>query len=154
MWTTSGMRSALFAHAAAAPMRAPKVNMPRLGLRLLSTESSTQPEMPEPQLRTPVPIRYPYFVNRVGVNQFNLPVYADVRNAGSRTLTMIRKVDGDVSALCRDLFEDFGWGDPFDKMNPDADKLVRLTTQAGSKKIVIRGHWTRDIKAWLEERGF
>lgn len=81
-------------------------------------------------------------------------MYLDLRNAGSRSLTLIRKVDGDVSALCRDLFEDFGWGDPFDKKNPDSDMLVRITHQAGSKKIFVRGNWTRDIKSWLEERGF
>ena len=105
-------------------------------------------------ISTPIAVKYPYFVNRVGVNQQSLPVYMDSRNAGSRSLTMIRKVDGDVSALCRDLFEAFGWGDPYDKKNPNSSMLVRASNVAGSQKLVVRGNWTRDIKAWLEERGF
>ncbi|WFD05145.1 hypothetical protein MVES1_000471 [Malassezia vespertilionis] len=122
---------------------------------LLEERGVLSQDVPElPRTSSPIPIRYPYFVARVGSNNTNLPVYSEVRRARSRWLTEIRKVDGDVTALCRDLFEDFGWGDPYDKLNPDAQFLQRTSSLGGSKKIVLRGNWTRDVKAWLEERGF
>ena len=76
----------------------------------------------------PMPVRYPYFVSRVGLDGMSLPVYTDIRNGGSRWLTQIRKVEGDASAFCRDLFDEFGWGDPYDKSNPYANNLCLLYT--------------------------
>lgn len=45
----------------------------------------------------PVPIRYPYFVARVGAAGTSLPVYSDIRHGGSQWLTQIRKVEGDAA---------------------------------------------------------
>ena len=53
----------------------------------------------------PMPVRYPYFVSRVGLDGMSLPVYTDIRNGGSSWLTQIRKVEGDASAICRDLYD-------------------------------------------------
>ncbi|PKI85373.1 hypothetical protein MVES_000433 [Malassezia vespertilionis] len=115
---------------------------------LLEERGVLSQDVPElPRTSSPIPIRYPYFVARVGSNNTNLPVYSEVRRARSRWLTEIRKVDGDVTVY-------FGWGDPYDKLNPDAQFLQRTSSLGGSKKIVLRGNWTRDVKAWLEERGF
>lgn len=97
---------------------------------------------------------YPYFVSRVGLTGTSLPVYTDVRHGGSKWLTQIRKVDGDATALCRDLFGAFGWGDPYDKTNPNSDMLVRVSKSAGPKTVVIRSNVSREVKAWLESRGF
>lgn len=167
MWA-SAVRSAMFVPSRAASL-APRASLfatpPSIAqrVRFSSTNVAEEAEeQPHPTSAGPLPIRYPYFVSRVGVNGMNLPVYTDIRNARSRYLTNIRKVEGDATvrfllltqALCRDLFEDFGWGDPFNKLNPNAELLVRTTQQAGSKMIVIRGNWSRDVKAWLEERGF
>ena len=102
----------------------------------------------------PMPVRYPYFVSRVGLDGMSLPVYTDVRNGGSRWLTQIRKVEGDASAFCRDLFDEFGWGDPYDKSNPYANNLVRVSKNAGPKTVFLRSNVSREIKAWLESRGF
>ncbi|WFD37530.1 uncharacterized protein MJAP1_000474 [Malassezia japonica] len=159
MWV-SAVRSAMFVPSRAAFL-APRASLfttpPSIAQRVRFSSTNVPEEaeeQPHPTSAGPLPIRYPYFVSRVGVNGMNLPVYTDIRNARSRYLTNIRKVEGDVTALCRDLFEDFGWGDPFNKLNPNAELLVRTTQQAGSKMIVIRGNWSRDVKAWLEERGF
>ena len=102
----------------------------------------------------PMPVRYPYFVSRVGLDGMSLPVYTDIRNGGSRWLTQIRKVEGDASAFCRDLFDEFGWGDPYDKSNPYANNLVRVSKNAGPKTVFLRSNVSREIKAWLESRGF
>ena len=102
----------------------------------------------------PMPVCYPYFVSRVGLDGMSLPVYTDVRNGGSRWLTQIRKVEGDATAFCRDLFDEFGWGDPYDKSNPYANNLVRVSKNAGPKTVFLRSNVSREIKAWLESRGF
>lgn len=50
-----------------------------------------------PQASMPKPVRYPYFVSRVGMAGTSLPVYTDIRHGGSKWITQIRKVEGDVS---------------------------------------------------------
>lgn len=57
-------------------------------------------------------------------------------------------------ALCRDIFEEFGWGDPFDKANPYSQILVRISKSAGPKTVFLRTNLSREIKSWLEHRGF
>lgn len=112
--------------------------------------SSSAPE-PEENI---VPIRYSYFVPRVGVNANNLPVYTDLRHQGNKWLTVIRKIDGDVHLLCSDLFESFGWGDPFNKKNKYASMVERVTNTNGTRMIVLRGNFVREVNEWLEQRGF
>ena len=60
---------------------------------------STQASAPEATAKRsmPIQIRYPYYVPRVGLSGISLPVYSDIRNARSRWLTQIRKVDGDAN---------------------------------------------------------
>lgn len=48
-----------------------------------------------------IPLRYPYFVPRVGTYGVNLPVYSDVRRGGDKWLTIIRKVEGDAPVCVR-----------------------------------------------------
>ena len=117
---------------------------------------STAAEAQADASTTPAPmaVRYPYFVSRVGLDGMSLPVYTDIRNGGSRWLTQIRKVEGDATAFCRDLFDEFGWGDPYDKSNPYANNLVRVSKNAGPKTVFLRSNVSREIKAWLESRGF
>ncbi|EDP43588.1 hypothetical protein MGL_1801 [Malassezia globosa CBS 7966] len=107
-----------------------------------------------PQASMPKSIRYPYFVSRVGMAGTSLPVYTDIRHGGSKWITQIRKVEGDVSALCHDLFDDMGWGNPYDKCNPNARMLLRVTNNAGPKTVHLRSNVSREVKAWLESRGF
>ena len=65
-----------------------------LGARLASSNAAETEE-------NIVPIRYAYYVPRVGVTASSLPVYSDVRHGGNKWLTVIRKIDGDVPVrLC------------------------------------------------------
>ncbi|KAL4400083.1 mitochondrial large ribosomal subunit [Malassezia pachydermatis] len=117
-----------------------------------STVSSSEPN--EEAQPSPAAIRYPYYVSRVGMSGLSLPVYTDIRHGGSQWFTQIRKVEGDAAALCRDIFEEFGWGDPFDKANPYSQILVRISKSAGPKTVFLRTNLSREIKSWLEHRGF
>ncbi|WFD29362.1 hypothetical protein MSPP1_000371 [Malassezia sp. CBS 17886] len=148
------------------PMAPPLPQMPCVGRASLasvrtysdyvrSDEYAAQPAtLDQAPSAGPIPIRYPYFVPRVGINATNLPVYTKVRHGGHSWQTIVRKVDGDVAALCRDLFEDFGWGDQHKHQHDAEPTVVRMSTQAGPKTIVLRGNCSRDIKQWLEQRGF
>ncbi|GAA5894588.1 mitochondrial 54S ribosomal protein mL49 IMG2 [Sporobolomyces salmoneus] len=80
-----------------------------------------------------------YFVPR---SQFGeLPVYSDVRNNGTRVLTVIRKVHGDVSELHKDLSQFL-------------DRSTVSYTKPQTQQIVIKGDWVREVKEWLAHRGF
>ena len=57
-------------------------------------------------------------------------------------------------ALCHDLFDDMGWGNPYDKCNPNARMLLRVTNNAGPKTVHLRSNVSREVKVWLESRGF
>lgn len=48
----------------------------------------------------PIPIRYPYYIPRVGIYGMNIPVYSDVRRGGQKWLTVVRKVEGDATVRC------------------------------------------------------
>lgn len=111
MWA-SAVRSAMFVPGRAASL-APRASLfssaPPIAqrVRFSSTNVANEAEEePRPTSAGPLPIRYPYFVSRVGVNGMNLPVYTDIRNARSRYLTNIRKVEGD--ATVRFFFTDPG----------------------------------------------
>lgn len=56
--------------------------------------------------------------------------------------------------LCRDMFESFGWGDPFDKKNKYATIVERVNNGQGTRMIVLRGNLVREVRDWLENRGF
>ncbi|TKY90981.1 hypothetical protein EX895_000980 [Sporisorium graminicola] len=129
----------------------------------------------------PTPVRYSYFVPRVGKTLSSLPVYTDVRNGGTRTMTEVRKIQGSVTDLKTDLsvflsetYDDVDAklaNSPF-KVNkkplrPKAGrKMVERTGNPsyldpvqGSKvqasgKLKIRGNRVEEVKAFLESRGF
>lgn len=100
------MRNTLFVRSqlpAALSMRKTALKtMPVLAhtVRLESTSASDASNSAD-TARAPIPIRYPYFVARAGVNGANFPVYTDIRNTRSRWLTQIRKVDGDAIVCTR-----------------------------------------------------
>ncbi|GAA5873462.1 hypothetical protein JCM16303_001131 [Sporobolomyces ruberrimus] len=117
----------------------------------LSTSTSTTPATTQGQSSPTTPIASgsatisggksdsKYFIPR---SQFGeLPVYSDVRNGGTRVLTIIRKVHGDVSELQKDL-EQF--------LHPSTSSFTKPQTQ----QVVIKGDWVREVKEWLATRGF
>ncbi|GAA5847927.1 hypothetical protein JCM5353_004483 [Sporobolomyces roseus] len=80
-----------------------------------------------------------FFVPR---SQFGeLPVYSDVRNGGTRTMTVVRKIHGDVNALHQELSA---------FLDPSTTSFTKPQTQ----QIVIKGDWVREVKEWLSNRGF
>ncbi|KAJ1948198.1 mitochondrial 54S ribosomal protein img2 [Linderina macrospora] len=83
-------------------------------------------------------VAYPYFINRTRFQ--TLPVYTDIRNAGTRTLTLVRRIDGDVEALRNDLAAAL------------EDNTVEI--RKVSRQIVIRGNRINEVREWLTKKGF
>ena len=52
------------------------------------------------------------------------------------------------------MFESFGWGDPFDKKNRYAALLERVNNGQGTRMVILRGNLVREVREWLEQRGF
>lgn len=79
--------------------------MPEILSRVRWVNTDSAPEAPETPAddSAPMPIRYPYFVSRVGLSGMSLPVYTDIRHGGTQWITQIRKVEGDVSVRIESL---------------------------------------------------
>jgi large subunit ribosomal protein L49 len=77
----------------------------------------------------------PYTVRRTRTK--NLPVYTDYKNGGTRFLTIVRNVDGDIQALMRELKELTG---------------SEVTEAVG--RIEVKGRHSAQIKGFLRDLGF
>uniref|UniRef100_A0A8C8HT36 Large ribosomal subunit protein mL49 n=1 Tax=Oncorhynchus tshawytscha TaxID=74940 RepID=A0A8C8HT36_ONCTS len=84
---------------------------------------------PSPSGWTPpseLPPALPYMIRRSRMH--NVPVYTDLTH-GSRKTTLVRKVEGDIWALEKDVNE------------------VTMTLR-------VKGHFDTELKEWLVEKGF
>lgn len=185
----SSLRTALARSSVASPIASSsKLTLPSLA-RYNSTsspsssgDSEPSPSSPSPQTG-PTPVKYSYFVPRVGKTLDSLPVYTDIRNGGTRTITELRKIQGSLSDLKTDLSVflsgSYATNDPimFSEDSPvkvnkkplrpkPGRKLVERTGNPtyldpvqGAKvqesgKLKIRGNRVEEVKAFLESRGF
>ncbi|KAJ2962478.1 hypothetical protein NQZ79_g2408 [Umbelopsis isabellina] len=83
-----------------------------------------------------------YHITRTDASQ-SLPVYLDIKNGGTRQLTIIRRVQGDAQALKEEVASLF----------PDATKNF-VTVNPVNNHVVIKGSYVNDIKHWLAQKGF
>ncbi|KAI9204106.1 mitochondrial large subunit ribosomal protein-domain-containing protein [Polychytrium aggregatum] len=69
-----------------------------------------------------------------------LPVYSDFRNNRSRHLTLIRRIEGDIERLAKDL----------EQIIPPQNIVVNPLTHS----IRLKGNYVNQIRDWLTARGF
>ncbi|KAF9335187.1 54S ribosomal protein L49, mitochondrial [Linnemannia elongata] len=79
-----------------------------------------------------------YFVERTKAGQ--LPVYSEFKNAGSRPLTIIRKIQGNATALKTDLLVTY----------PNTE--IRVNER--SNQVILKGLVMDDVRQWLTVKGF
>ncbi|XP_059002864.1 large ribosomal subunit protein mL49 [Mustela lutreola] len=84
----------------------------------------------------------PYLVRRSRMH--NIPVYKDITH-GNRQMTVIRKVEGDIWALQKDV-EDF--------LSPLLGKTPVTQVNEVTGTLRIKGYFDQQLKAWLLEKGF
>ncbi|XP_032872073.1 LOW QUALITY PROTEIN: 39S ribosomal protein L49, mitochondrial [Amblyraja radiata] len=84
----------------------------------------------------------PYIIRRSRMH--NLPVYTDITH-GNRKMTVIRKIEGDIWTLEKDV-KDFltqTWGKtPMTQVN-EVTMILR-----------VKGYFDKELKSWLLEKGF
>uniref|UniRef100_A0A8C5V4D9 Large ribosomal subunit protein mL49 n=1 Tax=Microcebus murinus TaxID=30608 RepID=A0A8C5V4D9_MICMU len=88
------------------------------------------------------PPNLPYFVRRSRMH--NIPVYRDITH-GNRLMTVIRKVEGDIWALQKDV-EEF--------LRPLLGKTPITQVNEVTGTLRIKGYFDQQLKAWLLEKGF
>ncbi|XP_032009280.1 large ribosomal subunit protein mL49 [Hylobates moloch] len=88
------------------------------------------------------PPNLPYFVRRSRMH--SIPVYKDITH-GNRQMTVIRKVEGDIWALQKDV-EDF--------LSPLLGKTPVTQVNEVTGTLRIKGYFDQELKAWLLEKGF
>lgn len=88
------------------------------------------------------PSDLPYFVRRSRMH--NIPVYTDITH-GNRQMTVIRKVEGDIWALQKDV-EEF--------LRPLLGRTPITQVNEVTGTLRIKGYFDGPLKAWLLEKGF
>ncbi|KAI0736941.1 ribosomal protein L49/IMG2 [Fomitopsis betulina] len=78
----------------------------------------------------------------------SIPVYTDIRNAGSRHLTLIRNIEGDANALAQDLQS---------SLHPKGSyeaRRMRVHVLHNKHVALAGGLWKNEVIRWLVGRGF
>ncbi|KAI9225595.1 MAG: ribosomal protein L49/IMG2, partial [Piptocephalis tieghemiana] len=79
-----------------------------------------------------------YYVKRTSNRM--LPVYSEVRNSGTRRLTIIQRIEGDSQKLQQDLAKTF--------------KGTQVWVKPTNGHVILKGRYGRYVKSWLTARGF
>lgn len=93
-----------------------------------------------PPACSPPPL--PYMIRRSRMH--NVPVYGD-RTHGNRSMTLIRKIEGDIWALERDVRQHL-----LALTGKDHATQVNEVTMT----LKVKGHFHEELKEWLLGRGF
>ncbi|KAL7846271.1 hypothetical protein SRHO_G00212510 [Serrasalmus rhombeus] len=88
------------------------------------------------------PPSLPYMIRRSRMH--NVPVYSDIKH-GNQKSTLVRKVEGDVWALNKDVKE-------FLQQLTGRETATQVNEVTGT--VRIKGHFEKELKAWLVQRGF
>jgi len=126
------------------PVALPRASMIShfLGVARLSTTTATtsSSKVPPPVAQTGAIERkvYPYRVTRTPSN--NYPIYTLSKRGGNLKLTKLRRIEGDVNVLRKDLQAALGMD--------EKDVVINQLT----RHIIVKGHKTKEIEAFLTER--
>ena len=84
----------------------------------------------------------PYMIRRSRMH--NIPVYTDI-TSGSRKTTLVRKVEGDIWALEKDIQE---------YLKEVSGKDLPTQVNEVTMTVRVKGHFDTELKAWLSKKGF
>ncbi|XP_056130885.1 mitochondrial ribosomal protein L49 [Lampris incognitus] len=94
--------------------------------------------VPPPEVPPPLP----YMIRRSRMH--NIPVYSDITH-GNRPTTLVRRVEGDIWALEKDVKE-------FLKQAADKDLPTRVNEV--TMTLRVKGKFDVELKEWLIQKGF
>lgn len=124
-------------HASQKPAETADIDFTALGLKY---EMKSIPEFvvnrhawsPKPEN----PPNLPFMIDRTEIGMA-LPVYTEIAGGGTKKLTILRKIRGDVSELVQEV-----------------EKVVGKPVLVKPGKIVVEGNYHRRLKVWLTGLGF
>ncbi|KAF3696471.1 39S ribosomal protein L49, mitochondrial [Channa argus] len=93
-----------------------------------------------PAADSPPPL--PYMIRRSRMH--NVPVYTDVTH-GSRRTTVVRKVEGDIWALEKDVKQ---------YLKEVTGKELPTQVNEVTMTLTVKGHFDKELKVWLASKGF
>ncbi|AWP09121.1 putative 39S ribosomal protein L49 mitochondrial [Scophthalmus maximus] len=93
-----------------------------------------------PPADSPPPL--PYMIRRSRMH--NIPVYSDLTH-GRRKTTLIRKVEGDIWALEKDVQQYL--------KNVTGRELPTQVNEV-TMTLTVKGHFDKELKEWLASKGF
>lgn len=93
-----------------------------------------------PPADSPPPL--PYMIRRSRMH--NIPVYTDLTN-GNRKTTLVRKVEGDIWALEKDV-KHF--------LKEVTGKELPTQVNEVTMTLKVKGHFDEELKKWLASKGF
>ncbi|KAF7663929.1 hypothetical protein LDENG_00194680 [Lucifuga dentata] len=93
-----------------------------------------------PPADSPPPL--PYMIRRSRMH--NIPVYTDM-TCGSRKTTLIRKVEGDIWALEKEVKQ---------YLKEVTGKDLPTQVNEVTMTLRVKGHFDKELKDWLAQKGF
>lgn len=91
-----------------------------------------------------------YHIARTSMS--NLPVYEHRKRGGTKFITQIQKLSGDLSALQADLRQVLGLPQNHTDAKGRRKELVRINHL--TKHIIVEGWRGEEVKKWAQVRGF
>ena len=92
----------------------------------------------------------PYLISRTPTA--NLPVYEHTKGGGTKHITVVRKLSGDLSALQLHLREALGLEEGY--LDAKGRKKQNVTINWTTRQVVVRGWRGAEVKRWCELAGF
>lgn len=92
----------------------------------------------------------PFLISRTPSN--NLPIYETAKAGGSKHITCIRKISGDLSGLASAIRTALGLGQYIVDVKGRRKETVSINPV--SRQVVIRGWRGQEVKKWAELSGF
>ncbi|KIV96197.1 hypothetical protein PV10_00093 [Exophiala mesophila] len=92
----------------------------------------------------------PFLISRTPSN--NLPIYETAKAGGSKHITCIRKITGDLSELASAVRMALGLQQYI--VDPKGRKKETVSVNPVSRQVIIRGWRGSEVKKWAELSGF
>lgn len=112
-----------------------------------TSKNPTEPLAPPP---TTTEFQLPYLITRTPSAQ--LPVYEHAKGGGTKHITVVRKLSGDLSTLQTHLRDALGLGEGF--IDTKGRKKEYVSVNWTTRQVVIRGWRGAEVKRWCELAGF
>ena len=94
--------------------------------------------------------KMPFYIGRTGTN--NIPVYEHVKNGGSKKITTLRKLSGDLVALQSALQKALELPESY--LNTKGQKRTPVQINELTQQINIQGWRAAEVKSWAQTIGF